>query len=239
MAPLIGMPGRISSNCSAIRGTAVAAGSSYVRAVNSGGGALVVIPPFSTSSQSIKETISRLDGVVLHGGVDIEPSLYDQEAHPEATNFDKSLDDFEMNFLSVALREEKPVLAICRGMQVLNVFLGGSLYQHLPEQFPAGIDHWSTHHGVRVAPESKLYQAIDSLHIPVVSSYHHQAIDRLGKDLRVVARGPDGLIEAVEHERARWVVGVQWHPEDLLDSIATQRLFATFVSACSGSLSRN
>lgn len=236
MAPLIGLPGRHSANSSAIRGKAVAAGASYVKAVNAGGGSLVIIPPFKTSSQSIQETVSRLDGVVLHGGIDIAPSLYGQSAHSEVTSFDESLDDFEMSFVSAAIGQEKPILAICRGMQVLNVYLGGSLYQHLPEQFRSDTNHWSTHHEVGITPDSKLFRAVGSSSIPEVSSYHHQAVDQLGKDLQVAARSPDGLVEAIEYTQARWVVGVQWHPEDLLESTATRRLFAAFVSACSESL---
>jgi len=238
MEPLIGIPGRNAQNCSAVRGKAVAAGSNYVRAVNSAGGSLVVIPPYKMSARSIQEMISRLDGIVLHGGVDIAPTSYGQDAHHEVTNVDESLDDFEMNFLSVALEQEKPILAICRGMQVLNVLLGGSLYQHLPEQFPSDTDHWSTHHEVEITRDSKLSRALQSMRIPSVSSYHHQAVHQLGDHLRVAARSPDGLIEAIEHEHAKWVVGVQWHPEDQLDSVLTRQLLTSFVSACSESMSQ-
>lgn len=232
MAPLIGLPGRNSSSASAVRGEAVAAGSRYARAVNTNGGSLVIIPPFGLNAKSLRETVSRMDGVLLHGGIDITPSRYGKAPHAEVRHFDDSLDEFELSFLRMAIDLDKPVLAICRGMQVLNVLAGGTLVQHIPEQAPSKVNHWSANHEVNVEPDSLLFAAVGTERIEEVSSFHHQAVDKLGSNLRVTARTNDGLIEAIEHVDAQWVVGVQWHPEDLLESRATNGLFRSFVNAC-------
>lgn len=232
MTPLIGLPGRASSSASAVRGEAISAGARYASAVNSNGGSVVIIPPLGLSTASLRETISRLDGVVLHGGIDIAPSRYGQVAHREVKHCDDSLDDFELNVLRIAIEVDKPVLAICRGMQVLNVLQGGTLVQHIPELLPSEVNHWSAKHDVTVERDSRLFAAVGDARIEEVSSFHHQAVGDLGARLRVTARATDGLIEAIEHSEARWVVGVQWHPEDELESDATRLLFRSFLATC-------
>ena len=232
MTPLIGLPGRHASSTNAVRGEAVAAGSRYARAVNENGGSVVIIPPYESGTQHLRDTISRMDGVLLHGGIDIAPARYGQAIHPEVRHVDESLDEFEMHFLAIALEMNKPVLAICRGMQVLNVLTGGSLIQHIPEQFPSPVNHWSAHHAVFLEPDSRIASAIGATRIEEVSSFHHQAVGDLGANLRPVAHSVDGLIEAIEHDDARWVIGVQWHPEDLLGSVVTRELFLKYVEIC-------
>lgn len=232
MAPLIGLTGRRASRADSVRGSAVAAGWQYVQAVSNAGGQTVVLPPTHAPDNQILEVVSRLDGVLLHGGVDISPRRYGEQPHSEVKVWDDALDDFEMKVLQAAINEDKPVLAICRGMQLLNVSLGGSLVQHLPDDESSSISHWSTSHEIVIRRESTLFNAVQEECVASVSSYHHQAIGKLGAGLQVVAHAPDGVIEGVEHAQASWVVGVQWHPEDTLESGTTQQLFQQFVIQC-------
>jgi putative glutamine amidotransferase len=158
----------------------------------------------------------RLDGLVLTGGGDIEPSRFGQPTHPRTTLVSASRDGLELELVDRALRDDVPMFAICRGLQVLNVALGGTLHQHVPDVYRD--------------KDSELR----------VNSFHHQAIARLGRDLREVAWAPDRVIEAVEHtDRERFVVAVQWHPEDLVGHDAAARaLFEAIVTAARGRATR-
>ncbi len=156
--------------------------------------------------------------LVLTGGVDIDPSRYGEERHERVRRTDPARDEYELGLLNEALRQGLPVLAICRGHQLLNVALGGSLLQHIDgglhaadyrsEGFP------SRSHEVSLAAQSRLSDWLQAETL-TVNSRHHQAVtpDRLAPGLRPIATSPDGLVEAVESERHDWVVGVQWHPE--------------------------
>lgn len=232
MSAIIGLTGRRASSASSVRGSAVAAGWQYVRAVSDARGQSVVLPPLALTESQLRELVSRLDGVILHGGMDISPGLYGEDPHPEVESWDEDLDHFEMMILRVAMEYDKPVLAICRGMQLLNVALGGTLLQHLPDHAPSETVHWASAHEIAIKRKSTLFGAIKGERVESVSSYHHQAIGQLGKGLRVVAHAPDGIIEGVEHELCSWIVGVQWHPEDTLESVATTSLFNNFVEQC-------
>ncbi len=145
--------------------------------------------------------------MLLPGGADLEPGRYGAQPAPETTDTVAFQDDFDLGVTTALLDTDIPVLAICRGMQVLNVALGGTLHQHLPQTV-----HHNSIHGVQVAAGSRLHGIVGTTSIEV-SSYHHQAIDRLGAGLTVTATSADGVIEAVEHRRAD-IVAVQWHPED-------------------------
>jgi len=228
--PLIGLPGRRSSNANSVRGAAVAAGISYINAVNDAGGAVAVVPPVGKISYD--ELLSRFDGLLLHGGIDLSPAAYGESPHPQVTSWDDDLDQFEFEILKAAVKLDMPVLAICRGMQVLNVVLGGTLIQHIPDHHQSGIEHWSSHHDVSIATDSHLFGAVGSNEVTSVSSFHHQAVSDLGRNLRAVAWSKDKLVEGIEHESAAWIVGVQWHPEDKCESTSTKRLFHSFVQAC-------
>jgi putative glutamine amidotransferase len=155
--------------------------------------------------------------LVLAGGGDIDPRLYGARAHETNYMIDPARDRFEIRLVEHALSSGMPVLAICRGMQILNVALGGDLVAHVPERWGEGILHRApprvpVTHDVEIEPGSRLFRILGEARIPVVS-WHHQAVDRMGDGLRIVAHSDDGLPEAVEMAGAAWVLGVQWHPE--------------------------
>jgi putative glutamine amidotransferase len=185
---------------------------SYVQAIERAGGRALVIPP---TEDGVEETLDALDGLLLSGGSDLDPSLYGADAHPETRNIRPGRDLAEMALLRAALARDLPVLAVCRGSQVLNVARGGNLVQHLPETL-GNEAHRETpgvfsDHGVQVDPSSRLGGIVGTS--VDVKSHHHQGYGDLGEGLRVVARAEDGTIEAVEDPERRFAVGVLWHPE--------------------------
>jgi putative glutamine amidotransferase len=161
-------------------------------------------------AEEVLSVVQAVDGLVFPGGGDSDPALYGQpERHPELRLVHPRQDASDLALLRCAIRSGTPTLAICRGMQSLNVVQGGSLVQHLE---PGTVEHWeATHRVVLTEPESRVAAMYGALEL-VGCSYHQQAVDRLGTDLRVTARSDDGLVEAVEHVSAP-VVGLQWHPE--------------------------
>jgi putative glutamine amidotransferase len=184
----------------------------YVRAIEQAGGRPLLVPP---SDDAVDETIDALHGLVLPGGADLEPQLYGQEPHEETYGVVPERDRAELTLLQAALERELPVLAICRGSQVLNVARGGDLVQHLPEvvgherhKVQAGV---FADHDVRIDSGSRLGDLVGA-HAPI-KSHHHQGIGRVGSGLREVAWADDGTVEAVEDPEAAFVVGVLWHPE--------------------------
>ncbi len=182
---------------------------------------------------------SALDGaagVVLPGGGDIDPTLYGARPHPRTKNVSQRRDLYELTLLAEALRRDMPVLAICHGMQLLNVQLGGGLDQHLADQ-PARIEHDGGSpspnpvHEVSVKPDSLLERIVGRSQIEVNSS-HHQGLSDVPDELEEVAWAPDGVLEGVVSSEHTWVVGVQWHPEVMAEGHAAQReLFEAFVEA--------
>jgi putative glutamine amidotransferase len=159
-----------------------------------------------------------LDGIILTGGLDVAPARYGESPHPKVKQADPARDDFEMDLLTDALARDLPVLAICRGHQILNVALGGRLHQHI-EDGSHRADYRSDGypsrwHTVRLEPDSRLRELLDVAEVEV-NSRHHQGVllETLAPDLAAVALAPDGIVEAVESRRHRWVVGVQWHAE--------------------------
>ncbi|MCK0177371.1 MULTISPECIES: gamma-glutamyl-gamma-aminobutyrate hydrolase family protein [Mycobacteriaceae] len=206
----------------------------YFQGVNLAGGVAVLLPPQPVETSEATRILDGLDGLILTGGKDVDPCRYGQQPHPTTDEPDRVRDAWEFALLEEALRRRLPVLGICRGAQVLNVALGGTLHQHLPDV----IGH--THHqrgnavfgtsSVRTEPGSLLASLIGQE--SDAQCYHHQAIDRLGDGLVVTARDGDGVIEAVEFDQrdhpGSWVLGVQWHPEERLDDL---RLFAGIVHA--------
>ena len=186
--------------------------SAYVEAVVWAGGRPLIVPPVE---EGVEETLEALDGVVFSGGEDLDPAHYGAERHPETQGVHEARDRAELALLKGALDRDMPVLAVCRGSQVLNVALGGDLVQHLPEV--VGHDeHKHTpgefaDHDVRVAPDSRLGRLVGE-HAPV-KSHHHQGFGRLGAGLREVAWADDGIIEGLEDPARRFALGVLWHPE--------------------------
>jgi putative glutamine amidotransferase len=184
----------------------------YVRAVERAGGRPLLVPP---SDDGVEETLDAVDGLIFSGGSDLDPALYGQEAHAETNGVVQARDRAELALLVAALARDMPVLAICRGSQVLNVALGGDLVQHLPDV--VGHDrHKHTpgvfaDHDVAIDEGTRL-AAIVGDRAPV-KSHHHQGFGRLGDGLRASARADDGAIEAVEDPDRRFALGVLWHPE--------------------------
>jgi putative glutamine amidotransferase len=197
----------------------------YVRCVERAGGRALLVPP---AQDGIDETLDAVDGLIFSGGSDLDPELYGQEPHAETTGVVPERDGFELTLLSAALDRDLPVLAICRGSQVLNVALGGDLIQHLPDQV-GHEGHKETagtfsDHEVEIEPGSRLAGLIgDQID---VKSHHHQGYARLGTGLRPVAHDADGSVEALEDPSRRFTVGVLWHPEAGED----QRLFEALVA---------
>lgn len=178
------------------------------------------------------------DGLLLGGGSDVAPERYGQERLPSASlDVDEERDDTEFPLLTNALRDAVPVLGVCRGLQVVNVGLGGTLIQDLPSQSPSevphddsGDDRTNRIHPIRFDPGSRLGRIARVPEVGV-NSRHHQAIDRPAAGLVVSATAPDGTIEAVEAADGPWLVAVQWHPENLRDDEVSRRLFREFVEA--------
>jgi putative glutamine amidotransferase len=184
----------------------------YVRAVVRAGGAPLLVPP----SAAYEETLDAVDGLIFSGGSDLDPELYGEEAHPETDGWVRERDDFELGLMQAALARDVPLLAICRGSQVLNVALGGDLEQHVPDRVQTNV-HKETpgvfaDHDVAVLPGTKLSSILGRR--TDVKSHHHQGYGKLGSDLREAARAPDGTVEALEDPSRRFTLGVLWHPEE-------------------------
>lgn len=197
----------------------------YVDAVERAGGRAVVIPP---SGEAVDETLEVLDGVIFSGGADVDPAMYGAEAHPETDEPQAHRDSGELALLSAALERDMPVLAICRGFQLLNVARGGDLVQHLPEKVGTD-DHKQVpgefaEHPVEVRDGTRIAGLVDvGSH---VTSHHHQAVGNVGDGLVEAAWAADGTLEALEDPAKRFVLGVQWHPEAADD----RALFEALVS---------
>lgn len=183
----------------------------YVRAVAAAGGAALLVPPGS----SVAETLDVVDGLVFSGGSDLDPGLYGAEAHPETGGVVRERDDFELSLMRAALERDMPMLAICRGSQVLNVALGGDLEQHVPDRVGheehRAVPGVFSDHPVEVLPDTKLASVVAG--IGDVKSHHHQGFGKLAPGLRESARAPDGTLEAIEDPTRRFTLGVLWHPE--------------------------
>jgi putative glutamine amidotransferase len=195
----------------------------YVRAVERAGGRAVLVPPDDDGNE---ELLDALDGLIFSGGNDLAPESYGAEADPTTTGTNPARDSGELALLTAALERDLPVLAICRGAEVLNVARGGDLVQHLPdvvghEGHRAVVGEFSEH-TVRVDPASRIESAPGA-----VKSHHHQGLGRLGDGLREIAWADDGVVEAVEDPEKPFLVGVLWHPEAGED----QRLFDQLVAA--------
>ncbi|GAA3150024.1 gamma-glutamyl-gamma-aminobutyrate hydrolase family protein [Nonomuraea roseoviolacea] len=199
----------------------------YVEQVVRAGGQPVLLPPAGEPGP----VAARLDGLILAGGGDIDPARYREEPHERVSYVRGFRDDAEFALLAAALEREVPYLGVCRGLQVLNVALGGSLHQHLPDvvghtEHSPGPGEFG-HLPVRPVPGSRLAKALGTEPVEV-PHYHHQAVDRLGLGLSVTATAADGTVEAVELDGHPFAVAVQWHPEAAADCA----LFEALVAAC-------
>ena len=207
----------------------------YVRSIELCGGLPVVLAPAGAALHPA--LLSKLDGLVLTGGIDVAPRLYGETPHPTVTDTSAEQDEFEVRLVHEALAHDVPVLAICRGMQLLNVALGGTLIQDLPSLVGTAVSHddlarprIAIAHRVVVAPGSKLHSLLGTDEVEV-NSFHHQAVGALGHGLVATAFAPDGVVEGVELPSARFVVGVQWHPEAFWKEGRFASLFRALVRA--------
>jgi gamma-glutamyl-gamma-aminobutyrate hydrolase PuuD len=196
---------------------------SYVRAVEAAGGRALLVPP---STEAVEETLDVLDGLLLSGGADLDPASYGAGAHPETNGVRPDRDRAELALLEGALARDMPVLAVCRGSQVLNVSRGGDLVQHLPEVV-GHEGHKQTpgvfaEHDVEVLPQTKLHEVVGER--APVKSHHHQGYGQLGEGLREAARADDGTVEAIEDPSRRFALGVLWHPEEGEDAALFEAL---------------
>lgn len=229
MKPLIVLPSRYSGEAESWRGSVYAAGQLYCDAIVRAGGIPVILTPNPQAVAALPEILGRFDGVCLMGGPDIDPDRYGAtERHPTLYGVRAEHDEHDLELTRVALDLDLPLLAICRGHQALNVALGGTLHQHITDD-ETSVTHRFQMHPVTVANGSRLQSIVG--HTPTGHSVHHQSVDQVGEDVVVTARAEDGTIEAIELAD-RWVVGVQWHPEDTAATDPSQQaLFDALVSA--------
>lgn len=212
----------------------------YYEAVAAAGGAPLLIPLLD-DEDALRGAYEACSGILIPGGVDMDPATYGEAPHEKLGRIDPARDRVELQLTRWAVEDRKPLLGLCRGLQVINVAAGGSLYQDLDAQLEGAIkhdyfpnygferDHLS--HEVAVAPASRLRSLVDLEQLPV-NSMHHQGVKQLGTGLRACAVASDGLIEAVESTGGHWMVGVQWHPEVFdADDPHTRDLFRGFVEA--------
>lgn len=212
---------------------------SYIRALEQIGFAAVLITP-AHSADTIAALLDACCGLVLTGGEDVDPKRYGEDPSPALGAVTPARDEAEFRALDCALERRMPIFGICRGLQVMNVHFGGTLYQDIVSQRPGDLVHeqtvaWNERaHGAKVDCDSMLCRVVATEQL-FINSFHHQAVKHLGDGLRVVARADDGLVEAIEHESYPWLLGVQWHPERgeaaSAESEPDRRLFLAFQEA--------
>jgi putative glutamine amidotransferase len=215
-------------------------GYDYCRSVALAGGAPLIIP-LELGPDAWRSAYERLDGILFPGGVDVNPCHYGEQPHPHLGNVDDALDEAELLLARWALAELRPVFAICRGIQLVNVAAGGTLYQDLPSQTAGSLCHAcyppeyprdSRAHTVDVVPNTRLSAILGEGEL-WTNSRHHQAVKDLAPGFVVSARASDGVIEAIERPDAQFLIGVQWHPENLAAADPRMMgLFRSFIQAC-------
>ena len=220
--PPIAVAGRVAAAGRVSRSAISFAGRVYLDAVLRAGGEPLTLSPRELRHDEAVQLLNGFKALVLMGGADVDPHLYGQHRQPHVYGVNAEQDQFEMALVHAAIELKLPTLAVCRGIQLVNVALGGTLIQHIgdipgviqhaPGKFPAGQDY--ALHDVEITSRTKLSKAVGATKVNV-ASFHHQGIDVVGKGLKVVARSSDGLVEGLEHTgRDQWLIGVQWHPED-------------------------
>ncbi len=202
----------------------------YIEGVTLAGGIATLLPPQPVDAGIVDQILGGIHGLIITGGRDVDPAAYGHDAHPSTDEPDRVRDAWELALVSAAIHRHLPVLGICRGAQVLNVALGGTLHQHLPDV----VGHTRHQQGNAVFTTSSISTVADSRLAGLIGEgtnaqcYHHQAIDRLGDGLMISALDSEGVIEAVELPGEDFVLAVQWHPEETLDDL---RVFAGLVEA--------
>ncbi|MEW9702001.1 gamma-glutamyl-gamma-aminobutyrate hydrolase family protein [Paenibacillus sp. SI8] len=207
----------------------------YHQSVEASGGLPIVLP--LTSPETFKQLLDLCDGVIFTGGEDVDPSAYGEEPSPQLGTIFPERDRIELEAIRRTIEADKPLFAICRGVQVLNVACGGTLYQDLPSEYPGTLEHvqrgvarGKDSHAVHVEEDSELGRIFGYNQVRV-NSLHHQALRTIGAKLVVTAFSPDGVVEAVEHQGSAFAIGVQWHPESMYETDTNmQKLFQAFVA---------
>jgi len=212
----------------------------YVEAIERAGGRVRILE----TSESPRRVVQEIGGLLLTGGGDIDPVFYGEDRHPSVDDAEPGRDEFEIDLARRAIEADLPILAICRGAQVLNVAAGGTLVQDIPSAVGTAVEHTireprDAHaHDVRIAAGSRLEQAlgpaVEASSTCRVNSRHHQSVARTGRGLIVSATAPDGVTEGIEKPDARFCVGVQWHPENFARTGEFKSLFEAFVNAALG-----
>jgi putative glutamine amidotransferase len=244
--PLIGITAFETKHLRPPHAPLYATGQRYVQAIEDAGGLPVILSPALTN-ETLRAVFDRLDGLLLSGGGDIDPAIYGEEPHATIWGLDMNRDRAELAMAKWAAEAQTPLLCICRGTQVLNVALGGTLVQDIAAMVPDALTHMydeeimpreAVAHPVSVETNSLLASLIQDSHAEV-NSWHHQAIKRVANDLKVTALSPDGIVEAIELPGHRFALGVQWHPEWLYQQQPEMaRLFKGLVKAASTNGSR-
>jgi putative glutamine amidotransferase len=205
--------------------------SAYVDAIRRAGGIPILLPSGELNPHLL---LTKIDGLILAGGGDIDPQIYNGKSHPKVYAVNPERDRFELELAKLALTQNLPILGICRGMQILNVVDGGDLVVHIPDRFGNQIAHRNeigakdTVHQVEIITGSKVAIAMGVTNTQV-SSMHHQAVLNVSPNWQVVATSIDGVIEAIEHKTHPWAIAVQWHPEMSNNDLAQQGLFKALV----------
>jgi len=237
MAPLIGLTtGRITRKQG--QGDAVTTPCSYINALKQAG-ALPVLIPLGLSQEQMRGVFDRVDGVLIIGGADIDPGRFAGEPHPRVYDVDPEQDELDLTLVRWCAERGKPFFGICRGIQSMNVALGGSLYTDIADQYSKEQRHdWYPDiprnmlaHGLRLDPDSRLARVMGGTEFKV-NSLHHQGLLRIAPGLKVAGHASDGLVEAVELTDHPFGVGVQWHPEWLQEHEHARAVFRAFVQAC-------
>lgn len=208
----------------------------YAQAVWAAGGEAVLLP-CNPDKSNCGQIVSMLDGLLAPGGHDIDPALFGEEVLDECGGFSRYEDEYDMELIKEAVKQGKPVLGICRGMQVINVLYGGTLYQDIPSQYSKELVHTRIHpvqenfHTVDIEEGSYLAKILGETRNVKVNSSHHQAVKDVAEGFKVTAKAPDGVIEAMENEDAS-ILCVQWHPERMQDMEMYRKLMKDFVDRC-------
>lgn len=211
--------------------------SAYARAIECSGGVPFVLP-YVDSNEAIEDFIVLCDGFFFTGGADIDPQSYGEARSPHCGESQPNRDALELRVFKKAIKTQKPILGVCRGAQLVNVALGGTLYQDLPSERSGNVAHRQAEpkdapsHDVSVLADTPLYRLIGKARMRA-NSFHHQAIKQLGAGLAVMATADDGVIEAVYLQGQRYLRAYQWHPERIYEAdLQNKHLFDDFVSAC-------